>query len=172
MVDVLDKAARSALMAKVRQKNTAPELVVRRDVWTAPNFADSTSADRLTGEDPQVRRAAVDALGEYNGSIVVTEADTGRVLSIVNQRLAFQSGYIPCSTVKLYAAMASLLEGHIDRNTEIPIARHTSLTLTDALAHSTIRFGLSRFTTAEEIEFAAGKVVTAAAALRAEGTTA
>jgi DNA mismatch endonuclease (patch repair protein) len=30
MVDVLDKAARSALMAKVRQKNTAPELVVRR----------------------------------------------------------------------------------------------------------------------------------------------
>lgn len=124
-------------VTKAKAKKTRKTAVKKRgDVWTAPNFADSTAGDRLEGEDPVVRRAAVDALGEYNGSVVVTEADTGRVLSIVNQRLAFQPGYIPCSTVKVYAALASLLEGHIDRNTEIPISRSHALNLTDALAHS------------------------------------
>lgn len=122
--------------AKSKAKKPKRKPVAKRDVWTAPNFADSAQGDRIEGEDPDVRRAAVEALGQFNGSIVVTEADTGRVLSIVNQKLAFQPGYIPCSTVKIYAALASLLEGHIDRNTEIPVSRSHGMNLTEALAHS------------------------------------
>jgi DNA mismatch endonuclease (patch repair protein) len=35
MVDHLSSSQRSRLMARVRQKNTAPELVVRRTLWRA-----------------------------------------------------------------------------------------------------------------------------------------
>ena len=64
--------------------------------WRVPTYADSTEGDSPDGEDPIVRRAAVEALGKLNGTVVVSEAQTGRVLSIVNQKLAFKSGFQPC----------------------------------------------------------------------------
>jgi hypothetical protein len=54
--------------------------------WITPTFADSTLGDSIDGEDLTVRRAAVSALGGYNGSVVVADPTTGRVLSIVNQK--------------------------------------------------------------------------------------
>ena len=42
-----------------------------------------------------------------NGSVVVADPNTGRVLTIVNQKLAFQPGYTPCSTIKLVTALAA-----------------------------------------------------------------
>ena len=62
-----------------------------------------------------VRRAAVDALGPLNGTVVVTQPETGRMLTIVNQKLALQSGYQPCSTVKVPVALAALSEAVVDR---------------------------------------------------------
>lgn len=88
-----------------------------RGVWRVPNYADSLEGDNVDGEDLLVRRAAVDALGPLNGSIVVTDANTGRVLTIVNQKLAFKSGYQPCSTVKVPVALAALSENVVDRET-------------------------------------------------------
>src|SRR5579871_2745208 len=41
--------------------------------WTSPTFADSTAGDLIDGEDLAVRRAAVQALGPYNGSVVVVD---------------------------------------------------------------------------------------------------
>ena len=64
-----------------------------------PTFADSTSTDDATYDDPQVRAAAVAALGKYNGAVVAVDPNTGRVLTVVNQKLAFGDGYIPCSTI-------------------------------------------------------------------------
>src|SRR6185437_3948859 len=52
--------------------------------WTEPTYADSTVGDNVDGEDLVVRKAAVDALGPYNGSIVVADPQTGRILSMVN----------------------------------------------------------------------------------------
>jgi cell division protein FtsI/penicillin-binding protein 2 len=114
--------------AQVRKK---PSRKVWVQTWKAPDFADSDAADRDQGEDLVVRRAAVDALGRYNGAIVVTDPETGRILSIVNQKLAFQSGFIPCSTIKVIAAMGALLEGRIDRTSQ-----YGKLDLTTALAKS------------------------------------
>ena len=102
--------------------------------WTEPNYADSTAGDLVDGEDLMVRRAAVQALGPLNGSIVVTDPQSGRILSIVNQKLAYKSGFQPCSTIKLVAALAGLNEGVIDRES-LQVSGHR-LNLTDALARS------------------------------------
>jgi penicillin-binding protein 2 len=104
--------------------------------WTEPTFADSTVGDKIDGEDLVVRRAAVDALGPYNGTVVVADPSTGRILTIVNQKLAYKSGFQPCSTIKIVAALAGLSEGIIDRNTSMRLYGRTSMNLTNALAHS------------------------------------
>ncbi|HEV2687264.1 MAG TPA: penicillin-binding transpeptidase domain-containing protein, partial [Bryobacteraceae bacterium] len=109
-------------------------------MWTSPTFADSTEGDSVDGEDLVVRRAAVEALGPYNGSVVVADPKTGRLLTIVNQKLALQSGFQPCSTIKIVAALAGLNEGLIDQNTLFRLSRRRSIDLTDALAHSNNQF--------------------------------
>ena len=108
--------------------------------WTEPTFADSTAGDLVDGEDLVVRRAAVQALGPYNGTVVVTDPRTGRLLSIVNQSLALKSGYEPCSTIKLVSAIAGLNEGVIDRDTTLRVGRRASFDLTTALAKSNNTF--------------------------------
>jgi len=104
--------------------------------WLEPTFADSALGDVINGEDLIVRRAAVDALGPYNGSVVVADPQTGRLLTIVNQKLALGSGFQPCSTVKIVTAIAGLKEGIIEKNTVMRIGRRTTMNLTEALAHS------------------------------------
>jgi cell division protein FtsI/penicillin-binding protein 2 len=97
---------------------------------------DPTAGDNVDGDDLEVRRAAVDALGPYNGTVVVADPKTGRVLTIVNQKTALDSGFTPCSTIKLVTAFAALNEGLIDRDTPVHLTRGTSLDLSTALAHS------------------------------------
>ena len=127
----------------VRTTSTTMNLVAKRSrtkrplgAWRAPNFADSTEGDFIDGDDLAVRRAAVEALGPMNGSIVVADPMTGRVLTIVNQRLAFQDGYQPCSTVKVPVALAALSEGVIERQTLIRVYGRTTFDMTTALAKS------------------------------------
>jgi len=104
--------------------------------WNVPTFADSTEGDSVDGEDLMVRRAAVEALGPFNGSIVVVDPKTGRILTIVNQKLAFQSGFQPCSTIKIVAALAGLNEGILSPQNHFRIVPRRSMDLTEALAHS------------------------------------
>jgi len=104
--------------------------------WSEPSFSDSTQGDRIDGEDLVVRRAAVDALGGLNGTVVVADPQTGRVLSIVNQKLAMKGGFQPCSTIKIVTALASLSEGTIERTTLMRLFRRQSMNLTEALAVS------------------------------------
>src|SRR5580704_1590155 len=88
-----------AVSAKSRQKTWV-------QTWDEPTYKDSTVNDKVDGEDLNVRKAAVDALGPLNGSVVVTDPTTGRVLTIVNQPLALGGGFQPCSTVKVSVALA------------------------------------------------------------------
>ena len=104
--------------------------------WTSPTFADSTIGDNVDGDDLVARRAAVDALGQFNGAVVVADAQTGRVLTVVNQKVAFESGFEPCSTIKVPVALAALSEGLIDRTTMVRLYGRTRMDLTSALAHS------------------------------------
>jgi cell division protein FtsI/penicillin-binding protein 2 len=104
--------------------------------WSEPTFADSTAGDNTAGEDPVVRKAAIDALGPYNGAVVVADSATGRILSIVNQKLALTGAFQPCSTIKVVVSLASLSEGVVDPETQVRIARRSSMNLTKALAMS------------------------------------
>ncbi|MSV28504.1 MAG: penicillin-binding protein [Bryobacterales bacterium] len=104
--------------------------------WTEPTFADSTAGDSVDGEDLDVRRAAVESLGKFNGSVVVANPESGRILTMVNQKLALGGGFQPCSTIKIPVALAALSEGIIDRNTPVRVYGKTTLNLTHAIAKS------------------------------------
>src|SRR3984957_17333020 len=104
--------------------------------YGVPTFADSALDDTTADDDPIVREAAVRALGPYNGSVVAIDPSNGRILSIVNQKLAFSAGFIPCSTIKPVIALAALNEGVVTRDTVIRVSRRKSLSLTEAIAHS------------------------------------
>ena len=97
---------------------------------------DLTSGDIIAGEDPVVRQAAIDALGNMNGTVVAIEPTSGRVLAMVNQKLALSSGAQPCSTIKLSVALAALSEGLVSKETEVTLGRRSRINLTEALAHS------------------------------------
>jgi len=103
---------------------------------TSSFAADITEGDTTVGEDPIVRQAAIEALGNMNGTVVAVDPESGRILAMVNQKLALSSGAQPCSTIKLSVALAALNEGLITRDTEITLGRHSRMNLTEALAHS------------------------------------
>ena len=44
--------------------------------------------DVIGGEDPIVRTAAINALGNMNGTVVAIDPESGRILAMVNQKLA------------------------------------------------------------------------------------
>jgi cell division protein FtsI/penicillin-binding protein 2 len=101
-----------------------------------PTYADSFSLDDASFDDPMVRQAAVEGLGKYNGSVVAVDPNTGRILAVVNQKIAFGDGYIPCSTIKPTIAIAALSENVITRETMLKVGRRKYMNLTEALAHS------------------------------------
>jgi membrane carboxypeptidase/penicillin-binding protein len=101
------------------------------------SFAEGvTGGDIADGEDVVVRQAAIDALGNMNGTVVAIEPTSGRILAMVNQRLALSSGAQPCSTIKLSVALAALSEGLVSKETEVPLGGRSRMNLTQALAHS------------------------------------
>ncbi|HEY2843727.1 MAG TPA: penicillin-binding transpeptidase domain-containing protein [Bryobacteraceae bacterium] len=109
---------------------------ISRGHWSSPNYAASAEGDFTDGDDAVARRAALDALGRLNGSVVVADADTGRILSVVNQKLAYKNGFQPCSTIKVPVALAALSETVVDRLTKIRIYGNTKVAMTEALAKS------------------------------------
>jgi len=106
------------------------------DPWHLGSFGDPSAEDNPTGDDPVIRQAALDALGRLNGSMVVVDPNTGRILSMVNQKLALTGGFTPCSTFKPIVALAALHEGIITPTTKLYVGSHTRVDLTDALARS------------------------------------
>jgi membrane carboxypeptidase/penicillin-binding protein len=101
------------------------------------SFAEGLTAGDITdGEDPVVRQAAIDALGNMNGTVVAIEPTSGRVLAMVNQKLALSGGAQPCSTIKLSVALAALSEGLISKETPVSLGGRSRMNLTEALAHS------------------------------------
>jgi penicillin-binding protein 2 len=103
-------------------------------------FADSADGDVTTFDDPIVRQASIRALGRYNGSVLAIDPNSGRILSIVNQKLAFAGGFKPCSTIKPVIAVAALQQGFVTRDTKIRVTGRKYLTLTEAIAHSNNAF--------------------------------
>ena len=83
-----------------------------------------------------MRRAAVEALGDYNGSVVVVDPSNGRVMTMVNQKEALSSGFQPCSTVKVSVALAGLSEKIVKADDKVKLPGGPKMDMTYALAHS------------------------------------
>lgn len=142
---VTHRTARSATRASVSSATLRRGRIHHRylrhryyERFTADSFAttDLAAGDVTAGEDPAVRQATIDALGNMNGTVVAIDPSNGRILAMVNQKLALSSGAEPCSTIKLSVALAALSEGIITEDTPVTLGRHYSLNLTEALAHS------------------------------------
>ena len=109
-----------------------------RDRWPstmrcAMKFRRSSRKTIITGEDPEVRRVAVNALGNHAGTVVVMDPMTGRVYSVVNQEWALRRGFKPCSTIKLVTGVAGLSENAIPPVDTV--GDGFRIDLTSALAH-------------------------------------
>ena len=130
------KAAKPA--AKPKPTRTSR---TRRHHYARPEKGvDPTLGDISANDDPIVRAAAVEALGRYNGSVVAVDPNSGRILTVVNQKLAYSDGAIPCSTIKPTIALAALEENVITRDTMLKVGRRKYMNLTDAMAHSNNEF--------------------------------
>lgn len=118
------EAARQAAIARQRAIDQAMRAEVQSFI----------AKDDTSGEDPEVRRVALNALGNHAGTVVVMDPVTGRVYSVVNQEWALRRGFKPCSTIKLVTGVAGLTEKIIP-----PVETAGDgyrLDLTSALAHS------------------------------------
>src|SRR6185369_10046383 len=120
------EAARRAAIARQRALDKA-----LRDEVQGMIARDSTS-----GEDPQVRQVAINALGNHAGTVVVMDPMTGKVYSMVNQEWAVRRGFKPCSTIKLVTGVAGLSENIISPAEITPVSDRSKLELTGALARS------------------------------------
>jgi len=128
---------RDRARARERRASLAPRRHRYHERFTASSFAsgDIYAGDAMAGEDPVVRQAAIDALGDMNGTALVIDPSNGRILAMVNQKLALSPGAEPCSTIKLTVAMAALSEGLVTRDTPVQLAGF-HMNMTQALAKS------------------------------------
>ncbi len=132
-------AAVAAAPRPAAKRRTAMRVSQRRYVerFHTSSFAeDQGSGDVTGGEDPTVRAAAIDALGNMNGTVVSIDPESGRILAMVNQKLALAQGAQPCSTFKVAVALAALNENIIKKETPVRLGGGWQVNLTEALAHS------------------------------------
>jgi hypothetical protein len=135
-----EEERRQAIIAEQRRREQAAReararrLAFERGLRT--ETVENIGKDSIEGEDLAIRRAAVNALGSHAGSVVVMEAQTGKILTIVNQDWAIRSGIKPCSTIKLVTGVAGLNEGVISKEDGSVRNARTRRDLDDAIAFS------------------------------------
>ena len=135
----IEAERRAAALAERRRREEAARQARLRQIAFENGLKEETQADiakdNTDGEDPQVRAAAVNALGHKAGTVVVMEAQTGKIVTIVNQDWAVKNSFKPCSTIKLVTGVAGLTEHVI--NPEGGIGNSANGVLLDgAIAHS------------------------------------
>lgn len=131
---------RAAIAAERRRREAARREAIARKLAFETGLRTETvaniSRDQTDGEDLNIRAAAIRALGNHAGSVVVMEAQTGKVLTIVNQDWAVRSTIRPCSTIKLVTGVAGINEGVISKDDGSIKNVSTRRKLDDAIAFS------------------------------------
>ncbi|HSI88581.1 MAG TPA: penicillin-binding transpeptidase domain-containing protein, partial [Pyrinomonadaceae bacterium] len=133
-----EQKRQAALAAQRRREQAAREARARKLAFERGLRSDTVAnilKDNTEGEDLRIRRVAMNALGERAGTIVVMEAKTGRILTMVNQEWGVKHGFKPCSTIKLVTGVAGINENLISGDGSI-IGDPMKLDLNDALAYS------------------------------------
>ena len=82
-------SATAKVAASGHRRGAKTVLAVRRSKYhehfSASSFADNlTLGDITEGEDPIVRAAAIEALGNMNGTAIAINPSNGRILAMVN----------------------------------------------------------------------------------------
>jgi penicillin-binding protein 2 len=129
MRQAAQRRAEAARQAAIARERAADEGIRSR-------VQDLIAKDDTTGEDLEIRRIAINALGHHAGTVVVMDPQTGRVYTVVNQQWALREGVKPCSTIKLVTGLAGLNEKVIDSADTTTISYANKMTLTNAIAHS------------------------------------
>lgn len=130
-----EAAERARLAAIARAQAIARQRAA--DQALRDETAENILKDETTGEDHEVRRAALEALGDKAGTVVVMNPKTGQVYTVVNQNWGLRRGFKPCSTIKLVTGLAGLSERVIDPVQTVNIGTGSfGLDLTDSLALS------------------------------------
>ena len=124
-----EQRRREAAARAARERRLAFERGLRTE--TVANIAN----DNTEGEDLAIRNVAIDALGSRAGTVVVMEAQTGKVLTMVNQDWAVRNGFKPCSTIKIVTGVAGVNENVINNEGGI-VGESSSVNLNTALAFS------------------------------------
>ena len=73
-----------------------------------------------------LKEAAVTALREREGAIIVMDPQTGRLRTVLNSTMAFENAYTPGSTIKPFVVLASLQSRVITKNTRMLCQEHYS----------------------------------------------
>src|SRR5438876_1760533 len=120
------EAARQAAIARQRALDDGLRNEVQANI----------GRDSTVGEDLEVRNAAIAALGNHAGTVVVMDPKSGRVYTVVNQEWALRRGFKPCSTIKLVTGVAGLCEKVIQPIETVSDGGNYKIDLTDALAYS------------------------------------
>lgn len=134
-----EEARRQAALAEQRRREQlrreaiARQLAFERDLRT--RTVENIAQDNTEGEDLQIRRTAVEALGNRAGTVVVMESQTGKILTVVNQKWAVEKGFKPCSTIKLVTGAAGVNENLVDNEGNLK-KQSFRMNLDDALAYS------------------------------------
>ncbi len=68
--------------------------------------------------DASLERAARAALGEREGTVIVMDAQNGRLRAVINPRVAFEQAFPPGSAIKPFTTLAALRAGLIDAETD------------------------------------------------------
>ncbi len=133
-----ERRRQAALAEQRRREQAAREARERRLAFERglrTTTVDNIAKDDSSGEDVNVRRAAVNALAGHAGTVVVMEAKTGKIVTIVNQDWAIRDSFKPCSTIKLVTGVGGLNENIIDGDGHITNSS-TQMDLDYALAKS------------------------------------
>ncbi len=134
-----EAARRAAALAEQRRREQIAREARERKIAFEKGLRTETIAnilkDSTEGEDLRVRQTAINALGERAGTVVVMEAKTGKIVSMVNQEWAVRHGFKPCSTIKLVTGVAGLHEGLITDDGRVT-GTVGGMDLDDALARS------------------------------------
>src|SRR2546422_6759099 len=120
------EAARQAAIARQRALDEGLRNEVQENI----------AKDNSVGEDLEVRKVAVEALGHHAGTVVVMDPKTGRVYTVVNQDWALRRGFKPWSPINLTTGVAGLCEKVIQPIETVSDGGNYRIDLTDALAYS------------------------------------
>jgi penicillin-binding protein 2 len=114
-----EEARRQAAIEAQRRREEAARIARERKLAFERGLrnqtAENIAKDSTEGEDLEIRQAAVEALGSRAGTVVVMEAKTGKIVTMVNQEWAIKNSFKPCSTIKLVTGVGGLNEGVINQ---------------------------------------------------------